>query len=520
MALSNIKMDIVARDKTKRAFASVKRGVGTVTKSLFSLKTGIVSVAGVTGLGLLVKRSLDASDEMIKMSRTVGLSVEALQRLRHAASLGGLEAKKLDKAIQKFAVNIADANKGTGEARDVFEKYRIATENADGSLRSIGAVLGDTADVFKDVTNKTEQAEMAYRLFGARGGQMINVLQQGREELHKTMLEADRLGLVMSEKTLKGVERANDAMTRFGAYLKGTFNKIIATLAPAIEGITNSLREWVETKFDEQGGLQGFVSDMAVSILNGVQTMLAAFEAMINGMNDVLFSIQSFVYEWRGLIPQLRDMEKPVRGAYISFEKVHEILDKVALQINTIPDVAVDAGEALGGMGNKGKEAGDKLSAAFQKMKQNWDSAIASMHSKTSDAFMDMMFEARKLSDVMKSLARDIARAFVKKQIADPLATALGDAFSFGSTPAPKAAGGPVTGGRPYLVGERGPELFTPASSGNITPNNQLGGPVNINFTVNAMDSRSFAQGMAENRNIIIGTVRQAFNRNGKAVAI
>lgn len=37
-----------------------------------------------------------------------------------------------------------------------------------------------------------------------------------------------------------------------------------------------------------------------------------------------------------------------------------------------------------------------------------------------------------------------------------------------------KALGGPVSGGTPYIVGERGPELFTPNSSGHITPNNQL----------------------------------------------
>lgn len=522
MALSNIKMDIVARDKTKRAFASVKRGVGSVTKSLFSLKTGIVSVAGVTGLGLLVKRSLDASDEMIKMSRTVGLNVEALQRLRHAASLGGLEAKKLDKAIQKFAVNIADANKGTGEARDIFDKYRIATENADGSLRSIGAVLGDTAEIFKNVTNKTEQAEMAYRLFGARGGQMINVLQQGREELHKTMLEADRLGLVMSEKTLQGVERANDAMTRFGAYLRGTFNKIVADLAPIIETMTDNLRSWLEGKFDEHGGMGEAVRKMSRAIVMSMVDFMTALESMSLAMNKFIFNIQSGLYAIRDWIPGLENMSKPVRMAALDLDGLQIELLKLWAKLGKTADGANNAGSAFGAMGEKGKETGDKISDAFKKMKDNWNSAVSSMHSKTSDAFMDMMFEAKKLSDVVKSLARDIARAFVKKQIADPLATALGDAFSFGTPAAAgsKAAGGPVTAGRPYLVGERGPELFTPAASGNITPNNQLGGAVNVNFTVNAMDSKSFAAGMAENRNIIIGTIRQAFNRNGKAVAI
>jgi TP901 family phage tail tape measure protein len=49
-----------------------------------------------------------------------------------------------------------------------------------------------------------------------------------------------------------------------------------------------------------------------------------------------------------------------------------------------------------------------------------------------------------------------------------------------------RAAGGPVSSGTSYLVGERGPEIFTPMSSGNIIPNSQLGSKTNINITVNA----------------------------------
>lgn len=48
-----------------------------------------------------------------------------------------------------------------------------------------------------------------------------------------------------------------------------------------------------------------------------------------------------------------------------------------------------------------------------------------------------------------------------------------------------RAEGGPVMGGAPYIVGERGPELFVPGSSGQIVPNGAMGGQtVNINFNV------------------------------------
>jgi len=53
----------------------------------------------------------------------------------------------------------------------------------------------------------------------------------------------------------------------------------------------------------------------------------------------------------------------------------------------------------------------------------------------------------------------------------------------------PKAAGGPVTGGKSYLVGERGPELFSPGVSGMITPNHALGGGTTVVVNVDASGS-------------------------------
>jgi phage-related minor tail protein len=50
-------------------------------------------------------------------------------------------------------------------------------------------------------------------------------------------------------------------------------------------------------------------------------------------------------------------------------------------------------------------------------------------------------------------------------------------------------------GGTSYLVGERGAEIFTPSSSGFITPNNRLGGGTTINLNVSgAMDSEGTAR--------------------------
>ena len=57
--------------------------------------------------------------------------------------------------------------------------------------------------------------------------------------------------------------------------------------------------------------------------------------------------------------------------------------------------------------------------------------------------------------------------------------------FDFGMA----ADGGRIPGGRPTLVGERGPELFTPGVSGMITPNHALGGSTSIVVNVDASGS-------------------------------
>jgi lambda family phage tail tape measure protein len=57
-----------------------------------------------------------------------------------------------------------------------------------------------------------------------------------------------------------------------------------------------------------------------------------------------------------------------------------------------------------------------------------------------------------------------------------------------------RASGGPVDAMTPYMVGERGPELFVPRSAGNIVPNHSLGGGANVTYNINAVDASSFRQ--------------------------
>ena len=64
-----------------------------------------------------------------------------------------------------------------------------------------------------------------------------------------------------------------------------------------------------------------------------------------------------------------------------------------------------------------------------------------------------------------------------------------------------RAMGGAVSSNNPYIVGELGPELFVPSSSGKIVPNNQLssGGGATFNITVNgAIDAEGTARSIID----------------------
>ena len=91
---------------------------------------------------------------------------------------------------------------------------------------------------------------------------------------------------------------------------------------------------------------------------------------------------------------------------------------------------------------------------------------------------------------------RDI-KMFKQALSADQVASLYSGSFNV--TPRPsfsgvrgtafRANGGPVMGGGSYIVGERGPEMFSPGVSGMITPNHALGGSTNVVVNVDAAGS-------------------------------
>ena len=139
------------------------------------------------------------------------------------------------------------------------------------------------------------------------------------------------------------------------------------------------------------------------------------------------------------------------------------------------------------------KSIGDSFAESFKGIvrgSMSAQDALRNLFQRTADHFLDMaaqMLAAQIRSGIMGLFGSMFGNNFTRSAVsATPTLTPTQQVsrFTFG-----KADGGPVKGGNSYIVGERGPELFSPGVSGMITPNEMLGGSTNIVVNVDASGS-------------------------------
>lgn len=163
-----------------------------------------------------------------------------------------------------------------------------------------------------------------------------------------------------------------------------------------------------------------------------------------------------------------------------------------------------------------------------------------------NSAFEDAIVKGNSFRDVLDGIYQDILRIIVRQQISEPFSRAiggldfggmLGGLFGGGYTGADtgavdlggsiddflagfRADGGPVSAGRRYVVGERGPELFVPNASGTIIPNEALGGSaprVSIQVINQGTPQQYEQQGMDwDGESLVLSLVASDIERDGQ----
>ena len=132
-----------------------------------------------------------------------------------------------------------------------------------------------------------------------------------------------------------------------------------------------------------------------------------------------------------------------------------------------------------------------ELEDRLKEQQQIFDTVKTSME----DAFMGMVDGTKSAKDAFKSMAAAIIKELYNVLVVQQLVGSFDRATGTGSglvgmigSALFRADGGPVSAGQPYIVGERGPEMIIPKSSGMVLTNGQtkaaLGGTSNESYVV------------------------------------
>jgi len=163
-------------------------------------------------------------------------------------------------------------------------------------------------------------------------------------------------------------------------------------------------------------------------------------------------------------------------------------LARQQLQINFDSQVATDERVAT-----EKKAADDKKNAQdaeaqrLDALKQKQLEIAQAIQSQVVSAIESAIDGSKSLAESFSGLLKQLAMMIIKQKVIGNFAS-LGGGGLLGLIPG-LANGGPARAGRPHIVGERGPELFVPKSSGTVVPNHAMGGSANVTVNVDASGS-------------------------------
>lgn len=487
---NNLKFRITAVDLTRKVFRGISRSLNVARKALLSFKTAVIGVAGAAGLGLLVKSSLDSIDRISKLSRTLGISVKDLRRLELAADLSGVQLETLARGVRTLNKGMVDfVGEGTGEAADAFARLGITSEEVRATMGDQFKVLQLVARRLDEVGNSAVKSSIAQELFGGRASEMMLILEDGGKELEKISKQAENFGLTMSAASARGVEEANDAFTRLFAVFKGIRDNIVSALAPALTKLADQFSEAIASMVKDAGGFEEFAKSLIIAFL---EFMRDAANGIINFIKRIARNLADFM----DLLAPFSETAEAAANSFRAFEKQElginlffdGLIDRVKASSEAFKEDLVPGINETNDNLNKGKTALQEYADAAKSAKLDiQDMAVKGLKG-LEDALIGVVMKTNSMKDAFKAMAssviKDLIRIQIQRSITGPIADALGGFLSPGTTP--KAMGGHVAANRPYIVGERGPELMIPGASGTIIPNNKMGGNgVTVNQTIN-----------------------------------
>jgi tape measure domain-containing protein len=204
-------------------------------------------------------------------------------------------------------------------------------------------------------------------------------------------------------------------------------------------------------------------------------------------LKTAVFDLESDRKDAVADIQALQLDKNPAKNLQLQLEKIAEINGLYDEQIEKIKEIITANQEAADDFVTRLKEGlenagiGDFMATVGDGLVK----AVGMFEDSLADAIVQGKADFSDLGDFLKQV---LAKAMVQKFITGPIGALIGGMF--------KADGGSVSSGSPYIVGEKGPELFIPGASGTVIPNGNLQGSGmgggTVNYNINAVDAPSF----------------------------
>jgi len=578
--------------------AQMNSALGKLSSGFAAVGRGAAALVAVVGAGRLLefgKQALDAAGGLGELAEQLGIGTDALQVWQFAAVQSGLSTEQLEAGISKLSRTIGEASGGNKEAIDSFKNLGIRILDAGGNLRSTEDILGDIADAIAGIDDPAKRASAAVDFFGRSGQRLLPILSQGRAGLRDFEEQARRAGAILTPEQAKAADDAGDAIARLTFQWSKFAQTLAASVAPALSsvlaglnsltegarrlGSAGTLQQQVESAQRDLAQFQGLLQRQGGRGMQPnaqQQAQLAALQGRLNAALEAQAEAERIGAGSRAPGPPPAGARNPTPTrtggeprdalgdalAKLRIQQENEFADSLQRQRDLLNPMATlqraynDEMRALTEALNStnpqlhitNEEFNTLAAAAVTRLTEN----IAKLTPETekasetmeafgqivSSAFEDAILRGERLSDVLKSLAQDMARVILRQAVLNPLGegvkgltsslvssiasslfpvgpntvaggVSVADLTRLGPALPGRAEGGRVNPGEPYIVGERRPELFVPDVAGTIVPDlmGASGGVTNV-FQINAQHSRLSASEMRAIINAAVGESR------------
>ena len=257
-----------------QAFAPISAAAGAVDVAL----AGMAYKAGA------------AADDLNTLSKQTGISTEDLQKYKAAADLVDVSVETMTKSHTKLKKSMYQAQNGSKNATEAFDKLGISVTDSNGELRDAGEVFDDAIEALGKMENPTERDAIAMQIFGKNATELNSLIADGGKTYQQVAKIYDETGLsIIDQESLDKANEFNDSIDSIkliaGATLQQIGTKLAGYLAPALEKVVG----WVEkiagwlTKLDPEvlaviGVIAGVVAGIAplLIVLGKVATGISA----------------------------------------------------------------------------------------------------------------------------------------------------------------------------------------------------------------------------------------------------